>query len=67
MQFLIVRNCIPYAISPRMAVIRYKSNLYFTDVRSLILALVSGFSPAVKGKLHFFSHLLGNKNISQRI
>ena len=67
MQFLIVRNFIPYAISPRMTVVRYKSHLYFADMRGLILALVSGLSPAVKGKLHFFSHLLGNKNISRRI
>ena len=50
-----------------MTVVRYTVHLYLADVRGLLLALVSCLSPAVKGKLHFFSHLLGNKNISQRI
>jgi len=58
---------IPHAISPRMTVVRYNSYLCFADMRGLILALVSCLVTAVIGELHFFSHLLGNNNISQGI
>ena len=67
MQFFIISTFIPYAISPRMTVVRYTLHQYFADMRGLILALISCLSPAVKGELHSFSHLLGNKNISQGI
>ena len=37
------------------------------DLTGFIVTFVSSLSPAIIGKLHLFSHLLGNKNISQGI